>query len=391
MVKYLMIIVRRGINMQYRKFGKTGISVSALGFGCMRFPVIDGDNSKINEDEAIKMVRYAIDNGVNYIDTAYPYHGKNSELVVGRALRDGYREKVYLATKSPVWLVKTYDDFNQYLNEQLEKLQTDHIDFYLLHALDKERWGKLKELNFEKFLDEAIKDGRIRYAGFSFHDELPIFKEIVDAYDWTFCQIQYNFMDQNYQAGKEGLKYAADKGLAVVIMEPLRGGKLVVNPPDVIKKLWNSADVKRTPAQWALKWLWNQPEISVVLSGMSTMEQVIENVNTASAEDSVPNAFTEKELALVEQVREKYLSLTKVNCTGCAYCMPCPFGVDIPRNFTLYNNVYMYNDFEGSISRYSALEEKASKCKECGKCETVCPQSLAIRAYLKDVHAALAR
>lgn len=378
--------------MQYRKFGKCNIDVSALGFGCMRLPFLDGDDSKINEEEATKLIRYAIDNGVNYIDTAYPYHKGNSELLVGKALKDGYREKVMLATKSPVWLVKSYEDFHKYLDEQLEKLQTDHIDMYLLHALGKDRWEKLKELNVFKFIEEALSSGKIKHIGFSFHDELPVFKEIVDSYDWDFCQIQYNYMDTEYQAGEEGLKYAAAKGMAVIVMEPLKGGKLAKNPPKEVVELWNTAENKRTPADWALSWIWNRPEVSLLLSGMGELDQVEENIRIASKAEI--NSLAKEELDLVSKVNEKYNQLIKVNCTACNYCMPCPFGVNIPRNFSLLNESSMYEDLKGysfAYNNFMAEKERANICAECGVCETKCPQNLPIRQHLKEVHAALGR
>ncbi|MDA8441621.1 MAG: aldo/keto reductase, partial [Peptococcaceae bacterium] len=224
--------------MQYRKFGQLDFQVSALGFGCMRLPFLDGDQGKIAEAEAIAMIRHAIDQGVNYVDTAYFYHKGQSEVLVGKALQDGYREKVKLATKFPAMLAQTYADFDRYLNEQLQRLATDHIDFYLMHGLSRRTWDKLKELNFERFLEQAKADGRIRNVGFSFHDEYPVFTEIVDAYPWTFCQIQYNYMDTEIQAGTAGLKYAAAKGLAIIVMEPIKGGKLAKNPPPQVQELW---------------------------------------------------------------------------------------------------------------------------------------------------------
>ena len=288
--------------MQYRKFGKLDWEGSVLGFGAMRLPVTGEKPNPmgpdVDEPETIRMIRHSIDKGVNYVDTAYPYHGGQSEVVVGKALKDGYRDKVKLATKLPSWLVEKPDDFDRYLDEQLEKLQTNHIDFYLLHTLNTSYWSKLRDWGVLNWAEDAIADGRIHYLGFSFHDEFEVFKEIVDAYDkWTFCQIQYNFMDIEYQAGAKGLQYAADKGLAVVIMEPLRGGQLTLKNPKSISKLWKSAAVQRTPADWALQWIWNHPQVAVVLSGMSTMPQVIENLY--SADRSGAGILSEEELILI--------------------------------------------------------------------------------------------
>lgn len=373
--------------MLYRKFGKLDFNASVLGFGNMRLPIIDGDTAKIDEEKAIHMIRTAIDQGVNYLDTAYFYHKGQSEVVVGKALQGGYRNKVMLATKLPVSLAKTYEDFDRLLNEQLTKLATDHIDFYLLHGLNQKTWDHVQKLGINRFLDHAVADGRIRYVGFSFHDEYPVFKEIVDAYPWTFCQIQYNYMDTNYQAGTAGLKYASEKGLAVVVMEPIKGGKLAKNPPTVVQELWNQASIHRAPAAWALRWVWNHPEVSVVLSGMNTLEQVKENLQTAS--EAFPHSLTSSELSLIEKVRDQYRTLTKIGCTACGYCQPCPSGVDIPRNFAVYNDAYMYDDFTSSRFAYGQFftpETRASACTECGRCEEACPQALSIRAYLKDVH-----
>ena len=376
--------------MQYRQFGSLEWQVSALGFGCMRLPTTSDDPKDINAEEATRMIRYAIDHGVNYVDTAYPYHGGAGEPFVGQALQDGYREKVRLATKLPSWKIETAADFDRYLDEQRERLQTDFIDFYLLHALKRDHWEKLRDLGVIEWAEGAKSDGRIRYLGFSFHDEYAVFQEIVDAYNgWDFCQIQYNYMDIERQAGQRGLQYAAAKGLAVVIMEPLLGGRLV-NPPDPIQALWNSAPRRRTAADWGLQWLWNQPEVSVVLSGMSTMEQVQENL--ASADASGIHSLTPEELALVDRVREAYQALCPIPCTSCGYCMPCPNGVDIPRNFMVYNEGVMFAKPEKARESYQWIEEekRANACIQCRECEEKCPQAIPISEWMPIVHRVLA-
>ena len=374
--------------MQYRRFGKLDWKCSALGFGCMRLPILGGNFSNIDEPEATRMLHYAIERGVNYVDTAYPYHGGNSELLLGRVLKEGYRQKVRLATKLPSWKVETPADFDRFLDEQLEKLQTDHIDFYLLHSLNQENWHKVRDLDVREWTGRAIADGRIGHIGFSFHDKYEVFQEIVDAHNWTFCQIQYNYMDVENQAGTRGLQYAASKGMAVVIMEPVLGGRLV-NPPEPIQAVWNTATKKRPPAGWALQWVWNQPEVSVVLSGMNAMEQVVENV--ASADVSGVHTLTEEELALFGRVREKYQELCPIPCTRCGYCMPCPNGVDIPRNFEVYNRGAMYNKPDHARQDYKWIPEaaRASACIQCRECEELCPQSIPISEWMPIVHAVL--
>ena len=381
--------------MEYRKFGKTGIELSVLGFGCMRLPLSGETPEDIDENLAIEMIRRAIDSGVNYVDTAWPYHGRGfafpgkSELLVAKALEGGYREKVHLATKLPSWLVKTRADMDNFLNAQLDRLGTDHIDMYLLHTLDRKKWENLKELGVVDFLDKAIADGRIKYAGFSFHDELALFKEIVDHYDWSFCQIQYNYLDQNYQAGKEGLKYAAAKGMGVVVMEPLRGGNLAADIPAQALELMNRESPDLSPVDWALKWIWNDPDVSTVLSGMSLMSHVEQNL--LSAEQGRAGAMTPAELSVIDRVIDIYSSRVTVSCTACGYCMPCPFGVDIPRNFRLYNDYHLFDDEKNrntAIGRYRfalAQSEMASSCTECGKCESLCPQGISIINELKNV------
>jgi len=372
--------------LNYRWFGGLDWEVSALGFGAMRLPYLDGDTSKIDEPEAIRMIRYAIDHGVNYVDTAYGYHGRNSERLVGKALKDGYRERVRLATKMPTWLVERREDFDRFLEEQLGKLQTDRIDFYLLHGLGKQRWPTLVELDVFSWAEEKIAEGEIGYLGFSFHDELTVFKEIIDAYDgWTFCQIQYNYMDTEYQAGTEGLRYAAEKGLAVVIMEPIKGGKLAVTPPKAVQGIWAEAEKERSPAEWALQWVWNHSEVSVVLSGMSEMWHVEENVEYAGS--SGPNTLAPEELALYDRVKEAYNNLGFVGCTACNYCMPCPQGVAIPDILGLYNEYYLSGQSDEVKERYwerITPETHSENCVACAQCEEQCPQQLPIRKFMAE-------
>ena len=380
--------------MQYRKFGKLDWEVSALGFGCMRFPTADGERLSPNilEDEAIRMVRHAIDNGVNYLDTAYPYHGGQSEVVVGKALRDGYREKVRLATKLPTWQVSCPEDFDRLLDEQLKKLDTTHIDFYLLHALGKSRWHEVVlKHDLLGRAKAALADGRIRHLGFSFHDDYEVFEEIVNGSDlWSFCQIQYNYMDTESQAGTRGLKLAAEKGLAVVVMEPLMGGRLA-DPPRDVRDAMEGFAVRRSPAAWALAWLWDQPEVTVVLSGMSAMSQVEENL--AIAGRSRAGSFTDAEQALIAQAREMYQARTVIPCTRCSYCMPCPNGVHIPWNFEFYNYAHLFDDLGTAKFRYQVFLNEAQRsvaCVDCGTCEDICPQKIPISEWMPKVSALLA-
>lgn len=381
--------------MLYRRFGKTEEQVSVLGFGCMRLPVIGGDPTKIDEEKATAMLRHAIDQGVNYVDTAYPYHGTGmehpgqSEPFVGRALRDGYRQKVKLATKLPSWLVKTRADMDRFLDEQLARLETDYIDFYLVHSLNVQSWENLKQLGISEFLDQALKDGKIKHAGFSFHDKVELFKEIVDYYDWSFCQIQYNYLDEEFQAGREGLDYAAERGLGIVIMEPLRGGKLAQNMPKPAQVAFDQAVVQRTPAEWALRWVWNHPEVGLLLSGMTTMDHVTENLKVA--DEAVANSLTEQEVGIIDQVKRVFKERIKVDCTACGYCMPCPMGVNIPSNFARYNDYHVFGSPDTLASHkkmylnFIKPEFRASQCAECGKCEEHCPQAIGIIEQLKGV------
>jgi len=378
------------MEMLYRKMPKNGDKLSILGFGCMRLPV--KENGSIDEERATKQIRYAIDNGVNYVDTAWPYHGGQSEPLLGHALAGGYREKIKLATKLPSWLLNSREDMDHFLNAQLEKLHTDHIDYYLVHALLGDVWDKVEKLGIADFLDTAKADGRIINAGFSFHGSLKDFNRIVDAYDWDFCQIQYNFLDEKNQAGTEGLEYAASKGLGVIVMEPLRGGNLTSPLPPAVKEIWDKAPTKRTPAEWALRWVWNHPEVTVVLSGMNKEEHIEENLKVA--DEAYPNSLTGSELQLVNKVEQKYRELMKVGCTGCRYCMPCSQGVDIPSCFEDYNNMHMTGDTAGFRFHYAvklsgilSVGEPAfaSKCVQCGECLEKCPQHIDIPTILEGV------
>ncbi|PWR74269.1 aldo/keto reductase [Methanospirillum lacunae] len=378
--------------MLYRKFPRCQDEISILGFGCMRLPQIPDQQNGICVDEkkAIDMIHAAIEGGVNYIDTAYPYHNGESELIVGKAL-EGYRDRVFVATKLPSWLITKREEMDTYLDEQLSRLNTDYIDFYLLHGLGGETWANLTRLGVLDFLDEARKDGRIKYPAFSFHDQFPVFQEIVDAYEWTFAQIQYNYMDEHYQAGTQGLEYASERGLGVVVMEPLRGGLLSGDIP-LIHQYLLDAPVRRTPSEWGLRWVWNHPEVTVVLSGMSAMEQVKENL--ASTDQGLPDSLSVEELSVIEKMRDTFASRTKISCTGCRYCMPCPNNVEIPDCFTYYNQAYTYDAKEKAQGVYlwalngvfsGGIPGYASCCIECGECEDKCPQKLPIREYLKEV------
>jgi predicted aldo/keto reductase-like oxidoreductase len=381
--------------MLYNKIGKTDRKASILGLGCMRLPMLEVKDppkdfferqKAVDEEAALEMIDYAIEHGINYFDSAYMYHGGNSELILGKGIK-GRRDKVIITTKSPMPMIQKHEDFDRILDEQLEKLGTDFLDFYLLHGLNQEFWEKAKKLEALDFLDRCQKDGRAKYVGFSFHDKTDIFKEIIDSYDWAVCQIQYNYFDENYQAGKEGLVYAASKEIGVIIMEPLRGGRLTQGIPGSVQDIWDSAEQKRSPAEWGLRWVMNHPEVSVVLSGMSNLDQLKENLRIA--EDARPGILSSKDIEIIGKVADEYRELMKIGCTGCGYCMPCPNGVNIPMIFSLYNNYHLFNDEEMSSMMYNGMmppDQHASNCVECGECEEKCPQDIEIIENLKEAH-----
>jgi len=330
------------------------------------------------------MIRYGIDNGINYVDTAWPYHQGESEKVVGKALKDGYREKVYLATKLPVWKCETEADLDKYFNQQLEKLQVEKIDFYLLHALNKERWQTVKDLNIIEWGEEKKKEGKISYLGFSFHDSQQVFNKIIAAHNWDFCQIQYNYLDTEYQAGRSGLQKAYNKGIGIVIMEPIRGGWLAQEPPQSAKELFESENPDRSPVEWALHWLWSQKEPGVVLSGMSKLQQLKENLKTAS--ESEIGLLSDSEFEMMEKAAEEMRG--PITCTRCEYCLPCPEAVNIPENFHLYNQAKLLDKGAEMAEKYLKMDAaaRADNCVECGQCEPQCPQSLQIIELLKEVN-----
>jgi predicted aldo/keto reductase-like oxidoreductase len=390
-------------SMQYRKMGSLDWEVSALGFGCMRLPSRRFSLMGADLEESKRIIRYGIDRGINYIDTAWPYHLGESEKVVGEILKDGYRDKVKLVTKLPMFLVRRTEDLDRYLNAQLEKLQTDFLDIYLFHSLNKGAFEKIKRLGLIEKMEGAQRQGRIRAIGFSFHDTYPVFKEIIDYYDWDMAQIQYNYMDTGIQATTDGLEYAHSKGIAVVVMEPVKGGTLANPPADALEVL-NSAGNNRTPVDWALQFLWNRPEVATVLSGMSNMPQVVENCD--SADRSGINSFNQEEEDVITRLAEVYREKILVPCTGCEYCMPCPPGVNIPQNFAILNNVSLEQSwlrrfrtrraYKKLVGRKESLDldnpnGNGSICINCGECLEKCPQEINIPVELERVHAILGK
>lgn len=373
--------------MLTRRNSKTGDDLSILGFGCMRFPM---KGSSIDEARSIAMIRDSVDRGINYFDTAYFYNNGKSENLLGEALSGGYRERVKIATKLPPFMVSKLEGARKIFQTQCTKLKTDYIDYYLLHMLtDKATLDRMAEIGVMEWLEQLKQEGTIRNIGFSFHGSKADFEEILRAYPWDFCQIQYNYLDENNQATRSGLVLAGSLGIPVIIMEPLRGGKLVNNLPEQVIREFNAYDQRRTPAEWALRWIWNHPEVTVILSGMSDETQIEENVRIAS--DARANSLSEGELKVFDRVKAIMLEKTKIPCTACGYCMPCPAGVNIPGCFSAYNDKYLlggkrtrfkYMQTLGMLSRQPAY---ASMCKECGKCEQHCPQRIEIRKQLKTV------
>ena len=371
--------------MQTASFPHTDRTVSRLGFGCMRFPTIEKDGKKvIDRPQAIAMLRHAIDSGVTYVDTAYPYHDGESETVVGLALQDGYRDRVTLTTKLPLWLLETKADMQRFLDEQLTKIKTDHVDFYLLHSMDKEALEKMRKLDYPEFLEKAVNAGKVRYPGFSFHDDYKTFVEILNDYDWKLAQVQMNVLDGDNQATLQGIRDAGKKGVGVVIMEPLRGGALA-HPPKEAAALYDAFPEKRSAVEWAFRYLYDMPEVVTILSGMSTMEQLDDNLRIfAHAEKTCMND-TEKKL--IADVKAAYLSRMKTGCTGCRYCQPCPRNVHIPDIFHAWDESLMFDrpeTLKRSMARRQENKEDPSQCVACGKCEKACPQHLPIIELLKE-------
>ncbi len=379
--------------MQTRKYGKTGITTSLFGMGCMRLPTIKGEAGleEIDKEKAIEMVQYAATHGVTYFDTAYGYHNQKSESLVGEALDGGLREKVTIATKQPFSVMKTKENMRRNLENTLKKLRTDYIDVYLFHNIQPQTWEDIKAFGAIEEFEKFRQEGLIRNIAFSYHGDAVTFKKVVDYYDWSMSQIQQNILDTDQQATSEGIRYAGKKGLAVVIMEPLRGGGLAL-PPKEVREIYENYKEKRTAVEWAFRHLYDFPEVSVILSGVSTLEQLKDNIRIFSEPDVQPGCLSDEDRKMLELVKKTYEARAGINCTGCEYCQPCPNGVEIPRIFSSYNMGMMYDNMEFGRSRYNFSKRNgtdASNCVECGLCESKCPQGLNIIELLKKVHAEL--
>lgn len=378
--------------MLYNRLGKTNLEVSRLGFGTMRLPT-KGSNDEIDEEESSKMLTYGIENGINLIDTAYPYHSAtlegsgNSEIFLGNFLNEnGYRDDIILSTKSPIWAIDKKEEFDYYLDEQLKKLQTDHIDIYLLHSLTEPDWYKVKDLDVFDFLDDCLSSGKVKHVGFSSHMEVDYVIEVLDEYPkWEVVMTQMNYFDEYYQSGVMGLNYLKEVDVGSMVMEPLRGGSLVQNIPQAVQDLWNVAEVKRTPVEWALQYLWNRDDVDCVLSGMTSLQQVKQNIETASKMDEISDYDHE----IIREVAREYRQTVGNKCTRCGYCMPCPHGVDIINCLTEYNIAHMLNDPKASAMQYFTLmddDSRADSCVQCMECLPFCTQMLNIPEELEKVH-----
>lgn len=376
--------------MQYRKMPKSEDKLSALGFGCMRLPT---KGRGIDVQEAKRQIIHSIDNGLNYLDTAWPYHGGASESFLGEHILSDkrIREQVYIATKLPCFTINKAEKFDEIFNKQLKKLNVDYIDYYLLHSLSGSMWQKMADLGIADWMDRIKAEGKVRHMGFSFHGKHDDFAKIVDGYDFDFVQVQYNILDENYQAGIKGIDYASQKGMGIIVMEPLRGGSLVGKIPSEVQDIYDTADVKRSAADWALRWIYNHEQVTLVLSGMNNMDHIDENIKVAS--ETEPNSLTDREKGIIQRVKDKYHDLLTIGCTGCGYCMPCTVGIDIPGSLKRLNNYHMFSKGQAKIfhTAYSGIMTDdgkphfASSCIECGKCEPKCPQNIEIIKGLKQV------
>ncbi len=368
--------------MQYRDFGNTGEKLSLLGLGAMRLP--QDSCGRTDHRESVRLIRRAIDCGINYIDTAYTYQGGESETVLGEALKDGYREKVMIADKMPAWLADDSSDIEKMFELQFRRLETGCIDMYLIHNITGPIWNRAQKFGLLPFLEKKKKEGRIRYLGFSFHDDIQLFRQVLDCRDWDFCQIQLNYMDTEKQAGLSGLIYAGEKGVPVIIMEPLKGGRLADAVPATIQKIWDRSPEKRSPAEWGLRWVGNLPQVNVILSGMSSIEQLEENIGII--ERCTPGNLSAEDRRIIKAAAEEYDRLIQYPCTDCRYCMPCPQNVNIPRCIALYNEWFLYEKNPSTMLEYSTWMDKdqhASGCIKCGLCEEKCPQHIHIREALE--------
>lgn len=375
--------------MQYRKFRTQDRENSFLGMGVMRLP--EDEDGRVDSQQGVDLIRYAVDHGINYIDTGFTYHGGMSERIVGEALKDGYREKVIIADKMPIWLVRSEEDVDRYFTKQLRRLGVDCIDMYLIHNIIPANWRKTQKYNVLPYLEKQKEEGRIKHIGFSFHGDYELFKEVIDAYDWEFCQIQLNYLDKDEQATLKGLEYARSKGIDVIVMEPLKGGRVTDRVPESVQAIWDDAvesgtvTADRTPAEWAFRWVAAQPGVSLILSGMNSYEQLDENIALFSKDDV--DVLNEDELIVIDRVAAEYNSKIKYQCTGCGYCMPCPKKLEIPKIIDYLNAWYAFDKNPSTKMEYSTWIGDgfhASDCLHCGECEKKCPQSLPISDIMTD-------